>query len=84
MSNLQEVLATKEQLRTGEFTYYDRVLERWEWFGFLNYTLLHELWYSEINQAIIQTDENYENMMFREGLKTGGFELQVCRICPFL
>ncbi|EDV19829.1 uncharacterized protein TRIADDRAFT_61696 [Trichoplax adhaerens] len=34
---------------------------------------------SEINSAIIQTDRNYEQMQFREALKTGFYELQSFR-----
>lgn len=39
--------------------------------------LLYNWYYSEINSAIIQTDRNYEQMLFREALKTGFYELQV-------
>lgn len=44
--------------------------ERW-----IHYDLI---FYNEINKAIILTDQNYERTLFREGLKTGFFDLQVC------
>jgi hypothetical protein len=31
-----------------------------------------------MNAGIIKTDQNYEKMMFKEALKTGFFEFQVC------
>ncbi|XP_031557263.1 leucine--tRNA ligase, cytoplasmic-like [Actinia tenebrosa] len=34
---------------------------------------------SEINRAIRMTEANYENMMYREALKTGFYELQAAR-----
>jgi len=34
---------------------------------------------SEINRAIRLTQENFENMMYREALKTGFYELQASR-----
>ncbi|XP_062514708.1 leucine--tRNA ligase, cytoplasmic-like isoform X2 [Corticium candelabrum] len=42
-------------------------------------TFYDRVFESEINQAILQTVENYENMLFRGALKTGVFELQSAR-----
>ena len=33
---------------------------------------------NEINHAIIQTDNHYDNMRFREALRSGFYDLQVC------
>ena len=35
--------------------------------------------FSSINKAIEETDANYKNMMYREALKTGFYELQAAR-----
>ena len=32
-----------------------------------------------MNKAIIETDKNYEAMMYKEALRTGFFELQLAR-----
>ncbi|XP_048589324.1 leucine--tRNA ligase, cytoplasmic isoform X3 [Nematostella vectensis] len=59
---IREMIASKDQLRTGPKTSYeDRVFE------------------SEINQAIRQTELNYEQMTYRDAVKTGFYELQASR-----
>lgn len=38
-----------------------------------------DFFFSSINKAIEETDTNYKNMMYREALKTGFYELQAAR-----
>ena len=82
-------LAKQNRLRTGSIdTFNDKVFARYYYFILrtsdsskncsekIN-NLLYNWHYSEINNAIMQTDRNYEHMLFREALKTGFYELQV-------
>ena len=62
---LQEMLAAKDTMRNNDLS---------------NWTYHDRVFNNEINLAIRSTDEHYENAMFREGLRTGFYELQV-RIC---
>ena len=39
--------------------------------------------FSEINKAIIDTQNNYEKMLFKEAMKTGFYEFQVRRMIIF-
>lgn len=42
--------------------------------------IIHFLYYfSEMNLKIVQTDANYNSMLFKEALRTGFFELQAVR-----
>jgi len=43
------------------------------------YTYHDHIFENEINHAIRLTDEHYENMLFREALKTGFYDLQISR-----
>ena len=45
----------------------------------LNYRTILFFICSSINKAIEDTDANYKNMMYREALKTGFYELQAAR-----
>ena len=42
-----------------------------------NYTYQDRVFENEMNRAIWLTDQHYENMLFREGIKTGFYDLQV-------
>ena len=39
--------------------------------------------FSEINKAIIDTQNNYEKMLFKEAMKTGFYEFQVRLVIIF-
>ncbi|RVE52289.1 hypothetical protein evm_003079 [Chilo suppressalis] len=58
---VKEIIASKSNLRQGEFNFYDRVF------------------ISEMNMKILETDDNYSKLLFKEALKTGVFELQAAR-----
>ena len=42
-----------------------------------NYTYQDRVFANEINHIIQLTDKHYENMMFRDAIKTGFYDLQV-------
>lgn len=44
-----------------------------------NYTYQDRVFENEMNRAIWLTDQHYENMLFREGIKTGFYDLQAAR-----
>lgn len=44
------------------------------------YTYLDQVFESEINNAIKLTDHSYSRMLFREAMKTGFYDLQVCNM----
>lgn len=43
------------------------------------YNFHDKVFVSEMNTKIIQTDDNYNKLLFKEALKTGFFELQAAR-----
>lgn len=43
------------------------------------YTYHDRVFENEINQAIFLTDRHYENMLFRDAIKTGFYDLQTVR-----
>lgn len=56
---VREMLATRSTLRTGAYTFNDKVFD------------------SEINLSIEVTQRHYEEMKYKEALRTGFFEFQV-------
>lgn len=42
-----------------------------------NFTYQDRVFFNEMNHLIQQTDEHYENTMYRDALKTGFYDLQV-------
>lgn len=58
---VREMIATRESLRSGAFTFNDRVFE------------------NEINMSIEVTQKHYEEMKYKEALRTGFFEFQMMR-----
>ncbi|KAL4230623.1 Leucine--tRNA ligase [Mactra antiquata] len=58
---VNDMLAIKDTLRTGKYTYNDRVFD------------------SEINMTIEVTQQSFDDMKFKEGLRTGFFEFQAMR-----
>ncbi|KAF8792340.1 leucine--tRNA ligase, cytoplasmic-like [Argiope bruennichi] len=58
---VKEMMATKDQLRSGKETYNDKV--------FVN----------EINHLIRESERNYEEMLYKEALRTCFFEFQAAR-----
>ena len=42
-----------------------------------NYTYQDRVFENEMNRAIWLTDQHFENMLFREAVKTGFYDLQV-------
>lgn len=55
----REMLATRDSLRKGAFTFSDNVFDK------------------EINMSIEVTQQHYEEMKYKEALRTGFFEFQV-------
>jgi len=43
------------------------------------YTYHDRVFENEINQSILLTDQHYENMHYRDALKTGFYDLQTAR-----
>ncbi|CAL1280646.1 unnamed protein product [Larinioides sclopetarius] len=58
---VKEMIATKDQLRSGKETYNDKVFA------------------NEINHLILESERNYEEMLYKEALRTAFFELQAAR-----
>ena len=46
-----------------------------------NYTYQDRVFDNEISHAVQVTDEHYENMLIREAVKSGFYDLQVGRSC---
>ena len=42
-----------------------------------SYTYYDRVFESEINQAVLLTDSNYEEMLYKEAMRTGFYDLQV-------